>query len=78
QIAVLLGNAEQLNLLYDKYWDDSISLNPLQATLQGDSYHGDRMPNFLSSDFRKQHHDFIEKCLKMVEMVGADGLDGQA
>ncbi|AIC09310.1 DUF885 domain-containing protein [Xylella fastidiosa] len=78
QMSVLLGKAEQLNLLYDKYWDDSMRLNPLQATLQGDAYHGDRMPNFLSAEFRKQHHDFIEKWLKKVEMVGADGLDGQA
>ncbi len=77
-MSVLLGKAEQLNLLYDKYWDDSMRLNPLQATLQGDAYHGDRMPNFLSAEFRKQHHDFIEKWLKKVEMVGADGLDGQA
>ncbi|HHW4683304.1 MAG TPA: DUF885 domain-containing protein, partial [Xylella sp.] len=74
----LSSKAEQLNLLYDKYWDASMKLNPLQATLQGDAYHGDKMPNFMSPGFRRQQHDFIEQWLKKVEAVGADGLDGQA
>lgn len=77
-VSALPGKAEQLNLLYDKYWDASMKLNPLQATLQGDAYHAEKMPNFLSAAFRRQQHDFIETWLKKIEAIGADGLDGQA
>lgn len=69
--------ATQLNALYDQYWEASLKLNPLQATLQGDTRYNDQLPNFLSAAFRQQSHDFTSEWLKKVEAIGPDGLSGQ-
>jgi uncharacterized protein (DUF885 family) len=69
--------AQKLNALYAEYWEEYLELNPLQATFQGDARYNDRMPNFLSAEFRKKSHDFTTRWLGRVEAVGAEGLDGQ-
>jgi len=69
--------AEQLNRLYDEYWQASLKLNPLQATFQGDHRYDDQLPNFLSAAFRQQSHDFTTLWLGKAEAIGADGLSGQ-
>lgn len=72
-----IDKATQLNALYDQYWDASLKLNPLQATLQGDGRYNDQLPNFLSAAFRQQSHDFASEWLAKVEAVGPAGLSGQ-
>ncbi|OQP82316.1 hypothetical protein IA54_020735 [Xanthomonas phaseoli pv. syngonii LMG 9055] len=74
---VVLTKAQQLNLLYDQYWDASLKLNPLQATFQGESRYNDHLPNFLSPAFRQQSHDFTVLWLGKAEALGPDGLSGQ-
>ncbi|MEQ4576657.1 MAG: DUF885 family protein [Gammaproteobacteria bacterium] len=72
-----VDKATRLNALYDQYWDASLKLNPLQATLQGDGRYNDQLPNFLSAAFRQQSHDFVTEWLAKVEAIGPDGLSGQ-
>ena len=67
---VVLSKAQQLNLLYDQYWDASLKLNPLQATFQGESRYNDQLPNFLSPAFRQQSHDFTVLWLGKAEALG--------
>ncbi|MCC8668173.1 DUF885 domain-containing protein [Xanthomonas arboricola] len=74
---VVLTKAQQLNLLYDQYWDASLKLNPLQATFQGETRYNDQLPNFLSPAFRQQSHDFTVLWLGKAEALGPDGLSGQ-
>ncbi|PPT50889.1 DUF885 domain-containing protein [Xanthomonas arboricola] len=74
---VVLTRAQQLNLLYDQYWDASLKLNPLQATFQGETRYNDQLPNFLSPAFRQQSHDFTVLWLGKAEALGPDGLSGQ-
>ncbi|MBB4653909.1 uncharacterized protein (DUF885 family) [Xanthomonas sp. F14] len=74
---VVLTKAQQLNLLYDQYWDASLKLNPLQATFQGETRYNDQLPNFLSPAFRQQSHDFTVLWLGNAEALGPDGLSGQ-
>jgi len=69
--------AAQLNQLYAQYWEESLKLNPLRATFQGDPRYNDRLPNFLSADYRQQSHEFTAGWLEKIEAVGADGLGGQ-
>lgn len=69
--------AQQLDRIYDEYWDASMRLNPLQATFQGDSRYNDQLPNILSAAYRQQSHDFTEQWLGKVEKIGPDGLTGQ-
>lgn len=76
-VAVPQSKAAKLNALYEEYWEASLKLNPLQATLQGDMRYNDQLPNFLSAAFRQQSHDFTQGWLKKVEAIGPDGLTGQ-
>lgn len=71
------AKATQLNQLYAQYWEESLKLNPLRATFQGDPRYNDQLPNFLSADYRQQSHDFTAGWLKKIEAVGSDGLSGQ-
>ena len=69
--------ASQLNALYEQYWEESLKLNPLRATFQGDPRYNDQLPNFLSAEFRDQSLRFTRDWLQKIESVGADGLQGQ-
>ncbi len=71
------AKATQLNALYEQFWEESLQLNPLRATFQGDSRYNDRLPNFLSPEFRQQSRDFTARWLDKVEAVGSEGLQGQ-
>lgn len=71
------GKASQLNALYEQYWEESLKLNPLRATFQGDPRYNDQLPNFLSAEFRDQSLRFTRDWLRKIEAVGEDGLTGQ-
>ena len=71
------ARAERLDSLYAAYWEERLELNPLAATFQGDPRYNDRLPNFLSQDYRDRSREFTERWLRQVEAVGADGLEGQ-
>jgi uncharacterized protein (DUF885 family) len=77
QAATTESKAQQLNRLYDEYWEETLKLSPLQATFQGDPRYNDQLPNFLTEDYRKQSHDFTVRWLKRIEAVGPAGLSGQ-
>ena len=68
---------QQLNRLYDQFWEESLKLNPIQATFQGDPRYNDQLPNFLSADYRAQSHAFTAGWLKKIQAVGPSGLNGQ-
>ncbi len=72
------AKAKRLDALYAQYWEESLKLNPLGATYQGDNRYNDQLPDFYSAAFRKQSHDFTARWLKKIESVGSAGLDGQA
>ena len=69
--------AARLDALYARYWEERLELNPLAATFQGDPRYNDRLPNFLSPDYRDQSREFTERWLREVESVGSEGLQGQ-
>lgn len=77
QSATAESKAATLNRLYGEFWEESLKLNPLQATFQGDNRYNDQLPNFLTEASRKEAHDFTVRWLKRVEAVGPDGLSGQ-
>ena len=75
--ATATSKAQQLNRLYEAYWEDYLKLNPIQATFQGDPRYNDQLPNSMTAEFRKQSHDFTVRWLKRIEAVGPAGLSGQ-
>jgi len=70
--------AAELEKLYSDYWEASLEFNPIQATFVGDTRYNDRLPNFLSAEYRKQAHDFDQQWLDRVAAVDPSKLDGQA
>ena len=72
------AKSAQLDTLYADFWEESLKLNPLQATFVGDPRYNDQLPNFLAPEYRKQNHDFNLRWQQKAEAIGADGLDGQA
>ncbi|WP_028916043.1 DUF885 family protein [Pseudoxanthomonas sp. J35] len=69
--------AAKLQRLYQGYWEESLKLNPLQATFQGDPRGNHQLPNYLSPEFRQRSHEFTASWLARVEAVGEEGLQGQ-
>ena len=72
-----VDKAAHLQALYADYWEALLELNPLQATFQGDPRYNDRLPNFLSEDYRDRSEAFTRDWLARVEAVGPEGLAGQ-
>lgn len=68
---------EKLKRLYEQFWEEQLKLNPLRATAQGDPRYNDQLPNFATSQFRRQSREFTQRWLKTVEAVGAQGLSAQ-
>jgi uncharacterized protein (DUF885 family) len=71
------SKAQRLDRLYAEYWEETLKLSPIQATLQGDPRYNDQMPDFYSAAFRAEARAFNERWLKKVEAVGSAGLQGQ-
>ena len=42
----------ELHALYERYFEDSLRLNPLLATFIGDHRYDDRLPNSIGPDYR--------------------------
>ena len=69
--------AAQLSKLYEEFWEQTLRMNPLRATSQGDNRYNDLLPNNLSAESRAESAAFTKRWLARVEAFGADGLDGQ-
>ena len=70
--------AQQLEGLYEEFWEEQLKLNPVQATFVGDPRYNDQLPNFLAAEFRQQTHDFNQKWLDRVSAIEGTALEGQA
>lgn len=71
------SKAQRLDRLYAEFWEETLKLNPLQATFQGDNRYNDQLPNFLTAESRKEAHDFSMRWLERIEAIGPDDLTGQ-
>lgn len=69
--------SEKLNQLFAQNFEESLPLNPIQATAIGDNRFNDQLPNFLSPEFRKKSHDFTVKWLEKVKEIDRKLLTGQ-
>ena len=72
------ATAAELETLYAEFWEESLQLNPVQATFVGDARYNDQLPNFLSAEYRQKTHDFNQKWLDRVSKIDGSVLDGQA
>jgi uncharacterized protein (DUF885 family) len=68
---------ERLAASYSAFWEEWLTLNPLQATQIGDPRYNDRLPNTLSPAYREQEREFHQRHLDAVRALGSAGLDAQ-
>lgn len=66
-----------LNQLFEQQFQESLALNPIQATAIGIPGYNDKLPNMLSPEFRKKSHDFTVKWLDKVKQIDRSLLSGQ-
>ncbi|MBA3486206.1 MAG: DUF885 family protein [Lysobacter sp.] len=71
------AKAQRLDALYAQYWEETLKLNPLAATFQGDPRYNDQLPNTLSAEYREQSQAFTRRWLDTLQSVGSQGLSGQ-
>src|SRR5436190_5613062 len=64
----------ELSKLYERYWEENLELNPLQATQIGDNRYNARLPNTLSPAYRAKLKAFHQRYLDAATKLGADGL----
>jgi len=67
----------QLDGLFKTYWEEGLELNPLRATFIGDNRYNDRLPNFLSEEYRAKQRAFTERYLAAAKAIDPAGLDHQ-
>ena len=66
-----------LAALLDRYWDERLVLNPIQATAIGDDRYDDQLPNVLSADHRAREKAAAEKVLAELTALDRSRLSGQ-
>ncbi|HET7809047.1 MAG TPA: DUF885 family protein [Steroidobacteraceae bacterium] len=69
--------AADLRQLYDQFWEESLKLDPLDATFAGDPRYNAELPNFLSPEYEDQARAFQQKYLDRAHAIGPEGLSGQ-
>ncbi len=69
--------ALELQAIYEEYWEEALQRNPLRATFIGDGRYNDRLPNFLSPEYRAADQAFAERWLKRAQAVDAAELSGR-
>ena len=47
--------------LFDRYYEESLTLNPLNATFSGDNRFNDQLPNFFSQEYIAKQRDFYTR-----------------
>ena len=76
--ALTATTAAELDTLYAEYWEESLKLNPINATFIGDKRYNDQLPNFFSADYRKQTGEFNRRWLQRLQALDVSKVEGQA
>ena len=65
---------EKLHDLFERYFEDSLRMNPLLATFIGDHRYDDQLPNDIGPDYRAQARTMNERYLADVQAIDAGKL----
>jgi uncharacterized protein (DUF885 family) len=71
------ATSEQLNALFEQYFEEYLKLNPLVATYIGDHRYNDQLPNFISPEYRARQHDMNERYLAAIRRFDPATLSGE-
>ena len=68
---------DQLAALFSEFFEENLTLNPLQATFIGDNRYNDRLPNVLGEAYIERSKAFDRKWRERILAVSRDELSGQ-
>lgn len=60
---------QQLNVLFERYFEDVLKLNPVMATFIGDHRYDDQLPNSIGPEYREQARLLNERYLAEVKAI---------
>jgi len=77
EISPALNLVEQLNAMYEEYFERDLELNPLRATFIGDNRWNDRLPNNLGPEHRAAQKALWQEYLDKLGAFDVSSLEGQ-
>jgi len=66
--------SEQLDTIYNDYFEQNLKLNPLLATYIGDKRYNDQLPNYLSKQHIAKQRDLNQRFLKKISGINVEQL----
>ncbi len=66
--------SDQLHPLFERFFEDSLRMNPLLATFIGDDRYDDQLPNYIGPDYRAQARAMNERYLAEVQLIDVNKL----
>ena len=64
----------KLHDLMDSYYEESLKMNPISATDQGDTRYNDYLPNFLSDEYMTKQKEFYTQTLDALNAIDTSTL----
>ena len=71
------ATSEQLNALFEQYFEEYLKMNPLLATYIGDNRYNDQLPNFIGPEYLARQHDMNERYLAAIRKFDPATLSGE-
>lgn len=68
---------ETVNEIFERFFQEYLELNPIQATFIGDPRYNDRVANSVGPEYRRASRALEEKYLAEIQAVDPDTLEGQ-
>ncbi len=66
--------SEQLDTIYNDYFEQNLKLNPLLATYIGDKRYNDQLPNYLSKQHIAKQRDLNQRFLEKISCINVEQL----
>ena len=76
-VAPTADAGQRLNAMFERYFEEYLELNPLDATQIGDNRYNDRLPNYIGPEYRAHVHEMNERYLAAVREFDPAQLSGE-
>jgi uncharacterized protein (DUF885 family) len=73
-VAPASDTKQQLDTLFESYFEDNLRASPILATFIGDARYNDRLPNFIGPQYRAEAQALNQKYLAAIRAIDPAGL----
>jgi uncharacterized protein (DUF885 family) len=70
-------NSEQLTALFEQFFEEYLTMDPVLATYIGDNRYNDQLPNYISPEYLARQHDMNERYLAALRKFDPATLSGE-